>query len=324
MSVRFKLIGLKFYRYSDDSDIPKVIRLIGVDEVKRFYKFLDCSDYITKIELSFDEVESNWIKLNPDGLMSFNCCFAKDSRGEEVPDLMVNLHKINKDKGGSVDSIPYVTCRQAVIDIFALLQDSERYIAGMSISRDTCPPELNFRSCCAFSKITKKIFVAVYMDDHINEILSLFNHKSFDERLKLIKSRDKMGIPGYQTTLESFLKENYFMLDFHTAFGIHELKFKSFDFEDDKVNRVLTDYIISNLQEVPIKFYPIPYSKYIDLKDIKRKYILVCPFSYDYPDGEITLLAYDVSQTISFKDLINKGDSPKDAKDRIMKDLGWT
>ena len=171
--------------------------------------------------------------------------------------------------------------------------------------------------------MTRHLEIAVYMDDHLNDILSLFKHRPFDQRLELIKSRDRTGIEGYQTNLYDFLHSNYFMYDFHAAFNIHELDFETFDFEDQNTNRVLTDYIISNKQEVPTKFYPVPFSKYLDLNDIKRKYILICPNSFKYPEGNITLLAYDVSKTISYRDLINGGKSPKEAKKEIMQQLGW-
>ena len=318
----YRLRGLKFYRYEDpNSDTPTILRLVGYDEVKKEYEFRKCDNMEEKVKLPFDEVMTKWIKLNPDGVICFDICTALDNQGQEVPDVMVRLHKVND---GIIENIPYCVCRQAVIDIFVLLQDNTRYVAGMCISRDTCPPELDYGGCFAFHKMSSTDEVAVYMDDHLSDILRVINTKKFDRRLELIKSRDKMEIQGYMTNLYDLLKENYFMLDFHKAFGIHELKFESFDFEDKNTNRVLTDYIIANLHEVPTKLYPIPYSKYIDLRDIRRKYILICPFSYDYPDGNITLLAYDVSATISYKEMVNSGKSPKEAKKEAMRQLGWT
>ena len=318
---RYRQTGLKFYQFKDDSDTPEIIRLMHYDEEKHEYKVRKDGN----IEIiSDEELDSKWIKLNPDGVLVFALVQAKDINGEMTPDLMINLHRIDKDKNGLIEKMPYCTCRQAVIDIFALLQQS-RYIAGMSISKDTCPPEIDYKSTLAYEKMTKFITIAVYMDDHINDILGLFRHKFYDERLALIKARDKTGIQGYQTNLYDFLQNNYFMLDFHKAFNVHEIAgIENFDFEDQNTNRVVTDYIIANTQEVPIKLYPIPYSKYIDLKDIKRKYILICPDSFKYPEGNITLVAYDVSQTISYKDLINGGKSPTEAKKEVMSRLGWS
>ena len=320
MSKHYKQIGLKFYRFEDDSDTPKIIRLMGHDEVTHKYEVIG-SEHIEHIDE--EELESKWIKLNPDGIMAFALVQVKDINGDIVPDIMVNLHRVDKDKNGMIEKMPYCTCRQSVIDIFALLQQS-KYIAGMCISQKTCPPEVDYASTLRYEKMTKYMTVAIYMDDHLDDILILFRHKPYNDRLALIKSRDKMGIPGYQTLLYDLLHENYFMLDFHEAFDVHELEFENFDFEDQNTNRVVTDYIIANTQEVPIKLYPIPYSKYIDLKDIKRKYILICPNSYKYPEGNIALVAYDVSQTISYKDLINGGKSPTEAKKEVMRQLGWS
>lgn len=318
----YRLIGLKFYRFMDNSEIPKLVRLIKYDEVKKLYICRNCYDIDEIITIPYDEMHTEWIKLNPDGIMAFSTCTAIDNQGDSVPDVMVRLHK--KSENGNIDSTPYVVCRQAVIDIFALLQNNNRYIAGMSVSRDTCPPEIAFSSFYAYDKMPYNINIAYYIDDHMDDILRLFNNKKFNDRLALIKSRDKMGIEGYCTKLSELLKENYFMLEVHNAYGIHELPFASFDFTDDTTNRVVTDYIISNLQEVPTKFYPARYSKYIDLKDIKRKYILICPSSYLYGDGDVVILGYDCSPTISYKDLINRGKSPKEAKKEVMSSLGWS
>lgn len=316
----YRLLGLKFYRFKDDSDIPTVIRLTKVNEIENTYEFIDSDK--NKVVLPYDEVMNQWIKLNPDGIVAFDCCSAIDNQGEEVPDVVVRLHRIDKQKD-NINPVPYCICRQAVIDIFALLQTG-KYIAGMCMSIDTCPPELDYSGMLKFIKSTYHVQVAVYIDDHLDDILSIFNNKKFDARLKLIKDRNKMDIDGYMDSLYELLQSNYFMLDFHKAFNIHEFDIKSFDFEDDNTNRVLTDYIITNLHEVPTKFYPMLYTKYIDLESIKRNYILICPDSFKYPNEHITLLVYDVHPTLSYKDLINNGRSPKDAKKDIMKQLGWS
>ena len=318
----FNLRGLKFYQFEEGHNDPTVLRLISYDEVKKEYTLLK-EDYMTKVKIPLEELYNKWIKLNPDGCMNFMCCTAVDNQNDEVPDVMVTLHRINKDTR-VIEPTPYAVCRQAVIDIFALLQSKNtRYIAGMSISQDTCPPEIGFASFYSFAKKSHTVTIAIYMDDKLPNILKLFNNNKFNDRLRLIKSRDKMGVPGYCTTLYDMLHENYFMLDFHEAFHVHEMKFDEFDFENSQTNRTITDYIMSNTQEVPTKFYPVKYTKMIDLEDVRRKYILICPSSYEHPYGEITLVGYDISTTISFKDMINHGRSPKEAKKEAMRQLGW-
>lgn len=316
----FRTIGLKFYKFEPDSKIPIILRLTGVDEVKRVYKLVTCSTF-QKVTIPIDELHTKWVKLNPDGIMAFACCTIIDNTMQECPDLMVRLHTV--DEKGHINNMPYAICRQAVPDIFALLQGGKDIVAGMSISQKTCPQEINFSGCCEWHKMSRYINVAIYNDDHLPDILKLFNNKPYNDRLKLIKSRME-GMRGCYTTLYDLLHHNYFMLDFHDAYGIHELDFKEFDLSNPDTNRVLTDYIITNLQEVPSKLYPIEYTKYIDLKDVKRKYILICPNSFKYPYGNITLLAYDVHPTLNIRELINKGKKPKDAKKEIMSSLGWT
>ena len=316
----YRLKGTKFYYFEENKETPQVVRLIQYDDLKRRYKVTDGSDN-RDFYIDQETLENNWVKLNPDGILEFLICYAIDNQGDEVPDCMVTLRR--KTPNGGYEPIPYLVCRQAALDIFILLQQ-EKYVAGMCITQDTCPPELKFDGCYKYSKFTRQELVATYMDDTLDSILRVLNTKKYDERLRLIKSRDQMGIPGYHDNLRDFMRDNFFMLDFHKAFGIHEFEFKDFDFEDYRTNKVLTEYIIRNKQEVPVRFYPVHYSKKIDLADIERHYILICPESFKYPDGQIILLGYDISETVSFKDYINKGHDPKDALRATMKDLGWS
>lgn len=316
----YRLRGLRFYRFDEGSQTPTVVQLLRYDDSHQRYKMRDVFDGNT-IYIDRATLEEKWVKLNPDGLLEFLSCTAVDNQGQEVPDVAVMLHR--KDEYGHMLARPYAVCRQAVLDIFILLQQS-RYVAGMTITEDTCPPEVKFEGCYQYKKVTHRDMAAVYMDDTLDDILKPINTKKYDDRLRLIKSRDQMHIPGYCASLQDLLHENYFMLDFHKAFDIHEFDFEKFDFDDVNTNRVLTEYIIRNKYEVPTRFYPVHYGKHIDLGEIQRKYILICPNSFKYPDGDITLLGYDVSETISFKNYVNKGMDPKEALRTTMRDLGWS
>lgn len=314
----YRLRGLKFFKFENGSKEPTILRLVQYDEVKKTYKMLNSKNEVVYMDQK--EIDENWVKLNPDGIISLINCIAIDNQNEEVPDVMITLHRKGND--GTISAKPYAVCRQAVIDIFILLQQGN-YVAGMTITEDTCPPEVRFDGCYNFKKATNWEEIAVYMDDTLDSILSVTNTKKYDKRLQLIKSRDKMGIHGYCETLRELLHNNYFMLDFHKAFGIDEFEFPYFDFEDYNTNKILTEYIIRNKYEVPTRFYPVHYDKSIDLSEIQRNHILICPDSFKYPDGQIILLGYDVSETVSFKDYINKGNNPKEALKKTMNDLGW-
>ena len=316
----FTLRGLKFFQFPDNSDEPNVVRLVKYMEAEKKYKMRSNKDN-SIVYIPREDLEEDWIKLNPDGIMEFIICSARDNQGELVPDVMVTLHKRGEDH--LIEGKPYAICRQAVIDIFVLLQQG-KYIAGMTMSRDTCPPEVKFESVYQYENPKTMEFVAIYNTDHLPDIIKFINVSKYDKQLRLIKSRDKMGIPGYNTTLYDMLKNNYFMLDFHTAFDIHEFKFDEFDFTNRDTCRILTEYIIRNKYEVPSRFYPVHYDKHIDLSDIKRHYILICPDSFTYPYANIILLGYDVSQTVSFTDYVNNGLSPKEALKKSMAEMGWS
>lgn len=314
----YRLRGLKFYRFNDN-DTYDIIRLIKFNEIKKEYSVRDQHGNTKKISL--DELNDKWIRLNPDGIMEFILCYVIDNQGEEVPDVLVTLRR--KTENGGIEPIPYAVCRQSVIDVFCLLQQNQ-YIAGMTITQDTCPPEVGFDGNYAYSKLKNQELVAVYSDDYLDDILSIINCTKYNNQLRLIKSRNKMNIPGFCVTLYDLLHENFFMLDFHKAFDIHEFAFPKFDFEDRNTIRILTEYIIHNKYEVPSRFYPVRFNKTIDLKDIKRSYMLITSDSYKYPKSDIILLGYDISETVSYMDYINKGSSPKDALNNAMKDLGWS
>ena len=314
----YRLKGLKFYRFIDDTRYD-IVRLVKYDEVKKVYITRDQNDDTRKI--SADELNDCWIRLNPDGIMEFVICNVIDIQGDEVPDVMVTLRRKNEE--GGIEPIPYAVCRQSVLDVFCLLQQN-RYVAGMTITQDTCPPEVLFSGNYEYSKLRKQELVAVYTDDHLYDILSVINCSKYNNQLRIIKSRNKMDIPGFCITLYDLLHENYFMMEFHKAFNIHEFEFPKFDFEDRNTIRVLTEYIIHNKYEVPSRFYPVRFNKTIDLKDIKRSHILITSNSYKYPKSDIILLGYDISETVSVMDYVNKGNTPKEALKNAMRDLGWS
>lgn len=318
-----KTKGLKFYKWVGDK--CTVIRLYDYNEVKHEYIMLDENN--RKIKIPEDEMlDDVWIKLNPDGIMSFFIIESKDIEGTITQDVMITLNRINT-KTRTLEEVPYVICRQSVIDIFALLQDKTRYIAGMTMSVKTCPNEVNFSDFLRFEKMNHKVQVAVYMEDHQDDILRLINTHKFDTTLRNIKAKaHKMiaqGVQGYCETLYDLMRDNFFMFDFRDAYDITEIDMEKFDFEDDKTNKALTEFIISSKQEVPVKFYPMKFDRSVYLEELQRPYVLIAPMSYKYPLGDITVLCYDVSQTISFKDVVNKGLKPSDAKKEVMKQLGW-
>lgn len=328
MEMKHKLQGLRLYRFIDGEESPRIIRIIKANESKGIYTCLDYNTDEKKIlKLPAEEVDNEWIKLNPDGIIAFSEVEAKTNEGDITPDVMVRFHRINKDGGYNIDTIPFAICRQSVIDIFALIQQN-RYIAGMSISENTCPPEVKYEGCCAFTRMLWNVNIAYYLDDTMDNILECFDHKRINDALSNIRYRSKMKnqVVGYVEDIKDLVHDNYFMLDVHDGVKIAEFPtVKSFDFEDKGVNKMITEHILSNLQEVPTRFYPRPYTKYIDLSDIEKRYILISPDSRQVHgrNGQITLVAYDVSATISFKDYINKGRSVERAKREIMAALGW-
>ena len=124
----YRLRGLRFYRFDEGSQTPTVVQLLRYDDSHQRYRMRDVFDGNT-IYIDRATLEEKWVKLNPDGLLEFLSCTAVDNQGQEVPDVAVMLHR--KDEYGHMLVRPYAVCRQAVLDIFILLQQS-RYVVVRS------------------------------------------------------------------------------------------------------------------------------------------------------------------------------------------------
>ena len=172
--------GIKMYRFKDDEDHPEVIRLLNVDYDKKIIKYRDSEGKQQKEKLT--NLTEKYKVLAPDGIISFNDV-SMPYNGRDVIVALQPFPK-SKDKLNQLnDNLPYAVCRQFVVDMFSMCTNPESNIIGMSVSKDTCPSTVDYKLMLACNEINYTRMIAVYLDDTLDGILSLFNNKPFDDAL---------------------------------------------------------------------------------------------------------------------------------------------
>lgn len=281
------ILGCKYYRY-DNNDNVEVIRVYKYNgnEVK---VYLD-NDKDNKFKLSKEELDSKYTRLNPHAVTLFSIA----SLNEKLDDVIVAVHKMSDLL--SNEPTPYCACRQNITDVFAnQLQLSNKMYTGCSMSLQTCPPDVDYRMMMACNGINKSIAVCTYMDDTLDNILSLIRTKDYDNTLlslftdhvnfetknnpALAAIKDRITkldhYNGYCKTLKLLLEQNNFMYDYYQGFNIIPLDTEVTINEDATVD-AKTISILEDLYQIHIgATFGVKYWYDVDLDEINNTYALV-------------------------------------------------
>lgn len=279
------LLGAKYYRY-DENDNLEIIRVTKHNDVEA--KIL-IGDYDYK-KITLKELEEKYIRLNPHAIVNF--CIVKLKDG--LDDVIVTVHKMTD--LASNEPTPYCVCRQNITDIFAnQIQISNKMYVGCCMSLETCPPDIDYRIMVACNGMEKCINVCAYMDDTLNDIISLVKAKDFNNTLEslfidhvnavvkntpsLAMMKDRMmkldSYDGYCKTLQLLLEQNNFMYDFYQAFRIIPID-KEVTYDLENTLRPEITEIISDLYEINItSTFCMEYGYDIDLDNIQNDYVLI-------------------------------------------------
>lgn len=285
-------IGSKYYRYFEDQPEPEIIRIYDVDEEKNIIKYYDKDN--NKCKIDADELMANFKKLRADGILSLACVEV-----DGATDVMITLGVGNSSKGDT--SMPYVVCRQCVYDFFtnnARKTDGVVYV-GVSVSQETCPANIEFNFMLACNELKYHCWANVYLDDTIDDILRIVRTKRYDDVLRLLTSKAPMinntKTVGYQPSVRELMENNNFMYDFHRAFDIYEVP-SHIDPNAEELDLVNILFLENELKVNIMETYLIPYTREVDLKTIKRRYVMVTSAAdkfdkvyiagYDVADGE--------------------------------------
>lgn len=294
-------LNTRFYKFYNDNYILE-LRVIG------FVNEKTCRCIVTKgpkteinsqIKIPIKTLENEYTRLTFDGIVTFNTVTIVSG----LKDVMVTvLPKKDIDVG---INLPCVVCRQSVLDLFAK-QFSPNHVdyTGLSISRETCPADIQFDNFLSCTSIDYSIVVAYYIGDTLDYILSLFKHDKFDSVLHELFvdhckniNRDRPGLGdyflrkgeanGYVQKLNDLLRLNNFEYDLYRAFNIIPTTLPAIDFAESVLSKraeaVLGDFLRTKIY----KSLVVKYDKDIDLDAIKKKYCLVAD-----KDGVVYVVAY--------------------------------
>lgn len=262
--------GSKFFRFMDDQ--LEIVRVYKVDEKKQAVKYFTANK--EKKSMSVDYLLNNYKRLAPDGMIIISVVMTG-----EVRDVIVALKNLRTNVG----NLPDVVCRQGIYDVFSHItnRDENNVYVGISISQDTCPADINFQDtlACTSKKDDSELPIFVYLDDSLDDILSLFSSKRYDDAIKecslsLQGSIKEKNIIGTTMSLRELLEHNNFMYDFRKCFKIMEVPFH-IEVESEQLSNENILYMEKEMQINIMETYIVEYSREIDLKSIKRDYVLV-------------------------------------------------
>lgn len=292
-------LGQKLYKFVGDKLI--MCRLMRVKN-DNAYVVEDCS---SKYRATLSKVQyDSYTKLREDAVVVFSSVELQDG----VPDIIVSVFRQKDLKIGE----PYAVCRQNLYDVFTntIENDDGMMYIGCSISKDTCPENVDFKMLLGCNKVTHSDMVAIYYDDDIDDILSLVKTKPYDEVLEYLnKGFMENKVRGSVPTLEELLKNNHFIEDIYRGFNIVSVNFKYEDFAIRECTRAIED-IIKREMIGPVW---VKYERDIDLAKIQDEHILVLDNSktlyvVSYTPGEYSNRPYlelgDTTEVDAFKRLI--------------------
>ena len=287
-------IGSKFFKYINNE--LNVVRITRFEKEKDKITYLDKDN--EKTIAKYSSFTNEYKMLKPDGIMMFSIVKIGKATDNTASDVIVALQKFP-----SEDNIPYAVCRQGIYDFFTDITRKKYDMynimdIGISVSQDTCPANIDFRTVLSCDDIVYTKPVAVYLDDSLDTILGLFKTRKFDETIRNYKNYCERCFPnvklnGVCQSLKELLEINNFMYDFRRCFDIIEVPF-SIDEESEELSQ---ENIVSLENKLKIKIletYPIKYTREIDLKSIKRDYVLVSSAQDKY--SSVHIIGYDKAE----------------------------
>ena len=292
----------KFYKVNEDDSI-EFLRLVKV-------KNADCYVLLNskkeRVKLTEDEL-SKYVKLRPDGYINYSIV----SLDAGIKDVIVSMFRREDIENGDV--IPYCICRQNIFDLFTnnLVKDNETQFVGCSVSKDTCPADIDYKMIMGCNSIIENINVSMYVDDTLDDLLEPISILNFNDTLfkNYIKSRNE-NIHGYCKDLKQLLHMNNFIYDVLKAFGIIKVPFTTiYDQKSYEIHTLNREWLENYLKVEMFKTFVVPFTKEIDLKKIKRDHVIISD-----NNNEIFIVLYDKGDHLD----IDKERQLRSVRDQIL------
>lgn len=287
-------IGEKYYYYTTDKNNNDILNIVKITKVRKNEVHGILNDK-TKVIVKLPELKT-YTLLKPDGYITLSIV----ELGDKNEDVIITL---SRSKDGGMTSEPFAICRQAVADVFAnqIIREDLTFLIGTSVNKDNCPTNVDFKMLLACDKLKYYKIIACYLDDKLNDVMSLNPSSKFDETLnslynkapKIIKQMDiSLPVHGFCKSLKELLEYNNFELDYLAAFGIHKFN-EIIDYDIDTLQ--ISDKQKPMIEEIVGKYmfnaYVIKYDKTINLNLIKRSHVLISD-----KKGDIYIIAYDAGE----------------------------
>ena len=302
----FFFIGTKFYTYEDDNEEPTIYRLIRYKESKKLYslKNIETKEIIRVNEEELVGKYSKYTRLNHDALMSFSIVEMPDKM---IKDVVICIHPENE----NINSYPACICRQCEEDLFinkTSVYNGRNFSVGISVTKDTCPSNVNYALFLTANIVKYMVATAVYMDDSMSDfeeyIFNGINIKKFDSILFNTSSYMRNNNPkllGLCTSVKELMDTNFFIRDFRSVFNIKDLDIEIRDNQEFLLGEDLEKFEKLVGEKIQ-KTFIVKYSKYFSLSSLKVEYELIYP-TLENKSNNIYVIGYVTEETRSFGSL---------------------
>lgn len=298
------MLGDRFYRNLENGEI-KLIRVIKFKNEN----LMIARDEDTRQEEKYtrDELLNKWVRIKPVGILSLSIV-KLEAKNRDV--IVSVFRQKDLDKG---DGIPYCVCRQSVLDVFTNQTNRNPNInyVGISVSKDTIPEDVPYEMMLACNGVEEMTMISMYLGDTLDILLGMVhNLNKYDVVLKSLYDimKNNPSFRGYCSSLRQLLNENNFMYDMLKAFNIEPIPYGVITVNDSELYPDIRKYIEGLLKVEMFRTYVIPYDLEIDIKQIKRDYVMIMDSL-----EKLYIIAYDKGEYINRE----YRDSIKDKRDAV-------
>ena len=265
LSTNMIYVGDIFYRYEDDKEEATIIRICKAKNSNKFIAETENGN----ITITRNELIENYTRLKNDAFVTFFTL--KLDKGAK--DVLVTLHR-RKDLDEN-NNVPYAVCRQQFENSFnSILINDNMYHLGVSMSKDTCPNDVNYEDLFLCNGVSDGIIISTYIGDTLETILHFIKTEKFDSILEEIDNNvNKRLVEGTCRSLKELLEYHDFMYDYLLGFDIVRVPFKV---ENNKLETEQIKYLEDLTKHLFIDTMVVPKDSDIDLEKVERSHIKIC------------------------------------------------
>lgn len=279
-----KYLGCKFYKIREDESIS-MIRIIRISDFNNMvtYKDLDTKE---EKKVNIKELQG-YTELEPIGIVSFAIAGMYDEEHHLNNDVIVAAYRI-LDLKMDINA-PFCICRQSINDFFASVMYPDKNIVGVSVTRDNCPAEIDYRLMVSANTISDYVMTNIYYEDTIDDILDCINTKKYDSILAglqqqyiddfgIVNRDHKASINGWCKDLKTLLIDNNFESDIDE---MRDIQAVDFNIEDHLIDNDTTtpskgfdkealEFFRVTFKVPAVSTVAVPYKHDIDLADFNN------------------------------------------------------